>query len=83
MLEYGAIGLPVLCNPTPMHCRLLGEDYPLFAATEADAIARLEALAHDEALWNRAAVAVRRVAERHRISDVGRALSQALKARFG
>jgi len=30
ILEYGAIGLPILLNHTPMNALLLGDDYPLF-----------------------------------------------------
>jgi glycosyltransferase involved in cell wall biosynthesis len=45
VLELGALGLPVLLNRTPMHERLLGEDYPLFTDSHAesvvDAVARL------------------------------------------
>ncbi len=36
VLECGALGVPVVLNRTPMHERLLGEDYPLFAADETD-----------------------------------------------
>ncbi len=38
VLEYGALGLPVVLNRTPMHERLLGVDYPLFVGDEADVI---------------------------------------------
>jgi glycosyltransferase involved in cell wall biosynthesis len=38
VLEFGALGLPVVLNRTPMHERLLGHDYPLFAADDADLI---------------------------------------------
>jgi glycosyltransferase involved in cell wall biosynthesis len=38
VLEFGALGLPVVLNRTPMHERLLGRDYPLFVADEADVI---------------------------------------------
>ena len=36
VLEFGALGLPVILNRTPMHEALLGADYPLFAASLAD-----------------------------------------------
>jgi glycosyltransferase involved in cell wall biosynthesis len=38
VLECGALGVPVVLNRTPMHERLLGADYPLFAATEDDVV---------------------------------------------
>ena len=33
VLEFGALGLPVVLNRTPMHEALLGADYPLFAGS--------------------------------------------------
>jgi len=33
VLEFGALGLPVILNRTPAHEALLGADYPLFAAS--------------------------------------------------
>jgi glycosyltransferase involved in cell wall biosynthesis len=41
VLEMGALGVPVVLNRTPMHERLLGMDYPLFAATETDVVEAL------------------------------------------
>nr|BFE33480.1 glycosyltransferase family 4 protein [Actinomadura rugatobispora] len=38
VLECGTLGVPVVLNRTPMHERLFGEDYPLFAASEADVV---------------------------------------------
>ena len=45
VLECGALGVPVVLNRTPMHERLLGADYPLFAATEDDVVDVLAAAA--------------------------------------
>lgn len=36
VLEFGALGVPVLLNRTPMHEALLGADYPLFVADPSD-----------------------------------------------
>jgi glycosyltransferase involved in cell wall biosynthesis len=38
VLECGALGIPVVLNRTPMHERLLGADYPLFAGSEAEVV---------------------------------------------
>jgi glycosyltransferase involved in cell wall biosynthesis len=38
VLEYGIMNLAVVLNRTPMHERLLGVDYPLFASSEDDVI---------------------------------------------
>ncbi|TDC58018.1 glycosyltransferase family 1 protein [Actinomadura sp. KC345] len=38
VLECGTLGVPVVLNRTPMHERLLGTDYPLFAASENDVL---------------------------------------------
>ncbi|MFC6885877.1 MULTISPECIES: glycosyltransferase family protein [Actinomadura] len=38
VLECGTLGVPVVLNRTPMHERLFGADYPLFAASEDDVV---------------------------------------------
>ena len=43
VLECGALGIPVVLNRTPMHERLLGPDYPLFAGSEAEVVDVLSA----------------------------------------
>ena len=55
VLEYGAIGLPVILNRTPMHEGLLGADYPLFAASLTDVVDVAAAAAADPALYRQAA----------------------------
>jgi hypothetical protein len=81
LLEYGALGLPVMCNPTPMHRRLLGDDYPMFVAEPADFAAAARA-ALDPASWHAAARATRALAERHRASRVGADVARALSETF-
>ncbi|MCK1981190.1 MULTISPECIES: glycosyltransferase [Peribacillus] len=36
LLEYGILRKAVIMNPTQMHIKLFGEDYPLYAVTEKD-----------------------------------------------
>jgi hypothetical protein len=36
LLEYGIFKKAVIMNPTKMHLKLFGEDYPLYAVTEKD-----------------------------------------------
>jgi glycosyltransferase involved in cell wall biosynthesis len=55
VLEFGALGLPVILNRTPMHEALLGADYPLFAASLADVAAAATAAAADPGLYRLAA----------------------------
>lgn len=54
VLEFGSLGLPVVLNRTPMHERLLGVDYPLFAG-EDDIIDELEIAARDPETYRLAA----------------------------
>ncbi len=63
VLEYGALGLPVILNRTPMHEGLLGADYPLFAASLADVADGAAAAAADPALYRLAADRTGRAAE--------------------
>jgi hypothetical protein len=83
LIDYGAVGLPVICNPTPMHRRLLGKDYPLFAATETEIVAAVLRAAADPAVWHTASAAVAALAARHRGETVGAGLAVALERVFG
>jgi glycosyltransferase involved in cell wall biosynthesis len=63
VLEFGALGLPVILNRTPMHEALLGADYPLFAASLADVVDVAAAAAADAGLYRLAADRTSRAAE--------------------
>jgi len=63
VLEFGALGLPVILNRTPMHEALLGADYPLFAAGLADVVDVAAAAAADPGLYRLAADRTSRAAE--------------------
>ena len=83
LIDYGAVGLPAICNPTAMHRRLLGNDYPLFAATGAEVATAILRAAAEPAVWAAARDATRNLAIRHRASTVGAELTAALTAVFG
>jgi glycosyltransferase involved in cell wall biosynthesis len=55
VLEFGALGLPVILNRTPMHEALLGADYPLFAASLTDVASAAAAAAAEPGLYRLAA----------------------------
>ena len=63
VLEYGAIGLPVILNRTPMHEGLLGADYPLFAASLTDVVDVAAAAAANPGLFRTAADRTSRAAQ--------------------
>ena len=63
VLEYGAAGLPVVLNRTPMHEALLGVDYPLFVGDDDDVVDVVEAATEDAAF--------RLAAERCRVAAEG------------
>jgi glycosyltransferase involved in cell wall biosynthesis len=63
VLEYGALGLPVLLNRTRVHEELLGADYPLFVNTPTDVIEAVEAMHRDPAVRALAVERCRRAAE--------------------
>jgi len=88
VLEFGAIGLPVILNRTPMHEGLLGADYPLFAASLTDVVDVAAAAAADPRLYRLAAdrtgraarqFTLDRAAERLR-GYLGRAIPRAVSA---
>ncbi|WP_339155400.1 glycosyltransferase family 1 protein [Actinomadura luteofluorescens] len=55
VLECGTLGVPVVLNRTPMHERLLGTDYPLFAATEDDVLDALALIGKNPEVFTLAA----------------------------
>ena len=64
VLEFGALGLPVILNRTPMHEALLGADYPLFAASLADVATAAAAAAAQPSVYRLAADRTGHAAER-------------------
>jgi glycosyltransferase involved in cell wall biosynthesis len=63
VLEFGALGLAVILNRTPMHEALLGADYPLFAASLDDVADAAAAVAADPGLYQLAAGRASQAAE--------------------
>jgi len=60
LLEYGSLGKAVILNPTPMHLRLFGEDYPLYADSFEDFLQVIEKVQADPTIYE---VAARRMFE--------------------
>jgi hypothetical protein len=81
LLEYGALGLPVLCNPTKMHRRLLGDNYPFFVTEAVDFVSAARKALQPES-WRAGARATRLLAEDHRESKIGMNLTGALSEAF-
>lgn len=67
VLEYASVGTPPLLNRTPMHVRLLGEDYPLFTSPSDSAADVLAAVHADRALLQQAAQHALAAAEHYRM----------------
>ena len=71
ILEYGAVGLPVVLNCTPAHETLLGVDYQLFVRDEDDVVDAIEAATEDTTF--------RLAAERCRAAAEGFAIERAVE----
>ena len=80
VLEFGALGLPVILNRTPMHEALLGADYPLFAASLADVAATATAAAADPGVYRLAADRTGRAAKRFTLDRAAERLRGYLSA---
>ncbi|WP_344972771.1 glycosyltransferase [Salinactinospora qingdaonensis] len=61
--EFGALGLPVVLNHTPMHEELLGADYPLFAGDDTESVVDALTLATDPRVYTWAAQRCAQAAE--------------------
>lgn len=78
LLEYGVLGRPCIVNPTPMHRRLFGEEYPLYATTMGEFVGLLKKVSEDRGLINAAADIATGVAQRYVYREVFRDLFPAL-----
>jgi glycosyltransferase involved in cell wall biosynthesis len=80
VLEFGALGLPVILNRTSMHEALLGTDYPLFAVSLADVAAAAVTAAADPGLYRLAADRTGRAAEQFTLDHAAERLRGYLAA---
>lgn len=55
LLEYGSLGKAVILNPTKMHRRLFGDDYPLYAETFDEFLYVIEKIQKDPKVYEIAA----------------------------
>ena len=69
ILEYGGAGCAAILNRNSLHEDLLGQDYPLYANSEAEFKQQLTRALSDTALTQRAADILRELAKRHTFSS--------------
>lgn len=83
LLEYGAAGVPVVCNRTPMHEDLFGSEYPLFVR-HFNEVSEVVGRAFAETdVWSRAREICGRVAEGFSFSRVESSLARSLRVATG
>jgi glycosyltransferase involved in cell wall biosynthesis len=74
VLEYAALGLPVLMNPSPIQQRLFGPNYPAYVSTRGEFIEHFLALSNAPDLYRTVSDHVRRVASEHTFQNHQRRL---------
>ncbi len=62
ILEYSALGIPVLMNPSPIHLRVFGRDYPGYVTTHGEFVERVLSLASSPHLYEGASRGVHSIA---------------------
>jgi glycosyltransferase involved in cell wall biosynthesis len=62
VLEYAALGIPVLMNPSSVQRRVFGPDYPAYVTTEAEFIDRFLALTGSPEFYRHVSEGVRQTA---------------------
>ncbi|MGP9534329.1 MULTISPECIES: glycosyltransferase family protein [unclassified Halomonas] len=84
ILEYGGAGCAAILNRNPLHEHLLGQDYPLFANSEAEFSCQLTRALNEPPVAQQAADALKRLAESHtfstRVGEMRQWLAEAPKA---
>ncbi|MBR7742607.1 hypothetical protein KC207_04815 [Phycicoccus sp. BSK3Z-2] len=83
LLEHGVLGRPCIINPTPMHRRMFGSDYPLFAASTTQFVELLGRMDRDRSMVEDAAETAMAVAADYTYERVFRALFPTLLAASG
>ncbi|WP_433339150.1 glycosyltransferase [Spirillospora sp. CA-294931] len=82
LLECGALGVPVVLNRNPMHERLFGTDYPLFAATESDVVDALTLIGKNPEVYNLAVERCRAAAAEFSLDAAAERLGRYLRQAF-
>ncbi len=84
ILEYGGAGCAAILNRNPLHEQLLGQDYPLFANSDAEFKLQLTRALREPLVAQQAADALKRLAERHtfstRVGEIRQWLKEVPKA---
>lgn len=84
ILEYGGAGCAAILNRNALHEKLLGQDYPLFANSEAEFKSQLIRALHEPIVAQKAADALKELAKRHtfstRVEQIRQWLKEAPKA---
>lgn len=74
LLEYGSLGKPCIINRTPMHERLFGTDYPLYANSMTEYTAVLEKLISEPCVVESAAKTAYQVALKFTYAEASKRL---------
>lgn len=64
ILEYSALGIPVLMNPSTVQYRIFGADYPAYVESEKELVNTFIALTSSHELYDQVSEHVRKTAER-------------------
>lgn len=64
ILEYAALGIPILMSPSDVNVNVFGEEYLGWVRTEAEFIERFLLITSDPILWGRLSAQVREIAFR-------------------
>lgn len=80
ILEYAALGIPVLLNPSVVQRRVLGEDYPAYVSTEDELVTTFTELIESPERYRQAASRMRAVVDSYSFETVSRALLPYLRA---
>ncbi|WP_114166895.1 glycosyltransferase [Exiguobacterium sp. TNDT2] len=78
LLEYGALGKPVLLNRNPMHESLLGTSYPLFVNSEDEFVDKVELAFTHPAIYRDAATRLYNMAKYYTFSNTYARLRDAI-----
>jgi glycosyltransferase involved in cell wall biosynthesis len=80
VLEYAALGLPVLTNPSAVHLRLFGPTYPGYVQSQSELVEKFLEFVSSAELYEATSALVRAVADRFTFPSILRDLMPVLNA---
>lgn len=80
ILEYAALGIPILMNPSAVQARIFGTRYPGYVSTAADVVTQVLALTSSPEMYRQTSGELRQIARRFTFAQAVKHLEPVLRS---